>query len=266
MSHPNRRTALLGLASLAPAMVITLPASARTTRTVTTTQFAEIKVSLDTTIKGIRALAADCAREGDRWAAKWRRDAAKALREEPDMQERGVHWALEREYETRSVIGRYVSVVRADYLNTGGAHPNLLIDTILWDGAVNKRVSIRPFFNETADNGPAMTALAELVRAAVLAEKKRRDIPQELIDDPEWLKDITPELTGLGPVTLAPSTEPNRSSGLTFHFHPYAVGPYAEGSYTVFVPWQSFEPFLSADGRALFAGERPADDAAKYLP
>ena len=100
------------VASLIAVFIAVLPANARTTRAVTTTQFAEIEVALDTTIKGIRALAADCTREGNRWAAKWRREAAKALREEPQMQERGVHWALQREYETRSVIGRYVSVLR----------------------------------------------------------------------------------------------------------------------------------------------------------
>ena len=37
----------------------------------------------------------------------------------------------------------------------------------------------------------------------------------------------------IGAVTLAPSTEAGRSSGLTFHYPPYAVGPYAEGEYVV---------------------------------
>lgn len=252
-------------------LVLCLPligfnAEARNSRATTTTTFAEIKVSFDDTIKGIRELAADCKREGDRWAAKWRKDAAEALRADKEMRERGVHWAVEREYEAVSLVGRYVSVLRSDYLNTGGAHPNTEMDTILWDGAINKRISIRPFFTETADDGPTMTALAQLVRGAVTAEKKMRDVPAELIADPEWLKGVEPKLTRIGPVTLTPSTDKNKSAGLTFHFRPYAVGPYAEGSYVVFVPWDDLKPYLSPEGLSIFAGARPADDVKKYSP
>ena len=45
-------------------------------------------------------------------------------------------WTLERKYATRSVVdGHYVSIVRADYMNTGGAHPNSDVNTILWDAS-----------------------------------------------------------------------------------------------------------------------------------
>lgn len=253
---------LIGLATLLPAG----PAAAQPKRAVTSSNFAEIKVSLDETIKGLPKLAADCRREGDRWAAKWRKDAAKALREDAYIRDNGVHWALEREYEAASVIGRYVSVLRSDYLNTGGAHPNTEIDTILWDGAQNKRVSIRPLFAETADDGKTMTALAALLHEAIKAEKKKRGVPQELIDDPQWLKEIEPKLLALGPVTLTPSTETGKSAGLTFHYSPYAVGPYVEGTYTIALRWQDFAPHLSDEGRALFGGERPAADIKKYEP
>ncbi len=55
------------------------------------------------------------------------------------------------------VADRYVSVVRTDYMDTRGAHPNTDVNTILWDQTANKRISIRPFFTETADSGPTMT-------------------------------------------------------------------------------------------------------------
>jgi len=83
---------LIGLATFLPAG----SADAQPKRAVTSSNFAEIKVSLDETIKGLPKLAADCRREGDRWAAKWRKDAAKALREEAYIRENGVHWALGR--------------------------------------------------------------------------------------------------------------------------------------------------------------------------
>ncbi len=38
------------------------------------------------------------------------------------------------------------------------------------------------------------------------------------------------------------------------------LGPYAEGSYVVFVPWASFKVYLSPEGTAIFGGERPQDD------
>ena len=64
-------------------------------------------------------------------------------------------------------------------------------------------------------------------------------------------------------MTLAPSSEPNKSSGLTFHFSPYMVGPYAEGPLSAFVPWSAFKDHLSAEGAALFGGTRPDADVAK---
>jgi len=235
-------------------------------RAATPAQFADVTVTLDATIKGMPALAADCRREGDRWAAKWRKDAAEAWRTDKFMRERGLRWTVERSYETASVVGPYVSVLRTDYLNTGGAHPNTQMETILWDGKAGKRISIRPFFTEMADGGPTMTALAALVRKAVIAEKKARGIPAEMIADPEWLKGIEPKLTAIGPVTLTPSTEADKSAGLTIHFSPYAVGPYVEGSYVVFIPWQTFKSYLSATGAAVFAGARPEADVKKYAP
>ena len=63
-----------------------------------------------------------------------------------------------------------------------------------------------------------------------------------------------------GAVTLAPSTITGKSSGLTFHYPPYAVGPYAEGDYTAFVPWDKLKPYLSAEGLAIFGGARPRGD------
>ena len=50
-------------------------------------------------------------------------------------------WSFERKYDTRSVVdGRYVSIVRSDYMDTGGAHPNSDVDTILWDATEKKRI------------------------------------------------------------------------------------------------------------------------------
>ena len=40
----------------------------------------------------------------------------------------------------------------------------------------------------------------------------------------------------------------------------YAVGAYAEGPYTAFVPWTQLKPYLSPGGAAIFGGQRPKND------
>ena len=77
--------------------------------------------------------------------------------------------------------------------------------------------------------------------------------------DNEWFKSLQPSLFKIGAVVLEPSTEQGKSSGLTFHYSPYAVGAYAEGAYTAFVPWLILRPYLSPEGLAIFGGTKPKD-------
>ncbi len=218
----------------------------------------EASVSLDARIKADAALAANCLAEGKAWAEKNRADADKERRQDPQMFRSGA-WSMERSYDTRSVVdGRYVSIVRSDYTNTGGAHPNSDVNTILWDSAAKKRISIRPFFTETADGGATMKAMVKAVLASLTAEKKRRDANETATSD--WFKSVEPKLLRIGAVTLAPSTVPSKSSGLTFHYPPYAVGPYAEGEYVAFVPWETLKPYLTPEGSKIFGGARPKGD------
>jgi hypothetical protein len=250
---------LVGHAAIAkPAISINTPA-------------VEITVTIDEAFKAHPGLAADCLAEGRRWAEKARKEADETRRKEPDLFSEGRKWTFERDYTSRSLVGRYVGVLRSDYASTGGAHPNSYLDTILWDRDAQRRVSIRPLLKETADNGPTMRALTKLVRIAVATEKIARGAvdedpgktvsPASYAQEDQFIVDgVQPTLLKLGPVTLAPSTVADKSSGLTFHFSPYAVGPYAEGAYTVFVPWTELKPYLSAQGTTIFAGERPEGD------
>ncbi len=218
----------------------------------------ETNVYLDSKIKADTALAADCLSEGKAWVDKNVADAAKERKQDPQMFRNGA-WSMERKYETRSVVdGHYVSIVRSDYMDSGGAHPNSEVNTILWDKTANKRISIRPFFIETADNGPTMKAMVKAVIATLNSEKKKRDTSETATA--EWYKDLKPTLLKIGAVTLAPSTEGGKSSGLTFHYPPYAVGPYAEGEYVAFVLWETLKPYLTPEGAKIFGGARPKGD------
>lgn len=221
------------------------------------TKAIETSVSLDATIKADLPLAANCLAEGKRWAEKNRTNADRQRKSDPELFRNGP-WTMDRTYQTRSVVdGRYVSILRGDYEYSGGAHPNRGADTILWDRSVGKRISIRPFFTETADDGPTLKAMRESVMASLKAEKKKRGTEDS---DASAIEAIEPKLLRIGPISLAPSTEQGKSSGLTFHYAPYAVGSYAEGEYVAFVPWEKLKPYLTPEGIRIFGGARPKDD------
>lgn len=245
--------AIVYLASLATALAAEpKPDAAIKTKNV------EVSIFLDAKIKADPPLAADCLAEGKAWAEKNSADADKERKQDPEMFRSGA-WTMERKYETRSVVdGHYVSIVRSDYMNSGGVHPNTDVNTILWDSSQKRRISIRPFFTETADNGPTMTAMRKAIIASLNVEKKKRDTSYTATD--EWYKDVEPKLLKIGAVTLAPSTEAGKSSGLTFHYPPYAVGSYVEGEYIAFVPWETLKPYLTSEGTKIFGGARPKGD------
>jgi uncharacterized protein YndB with AHSA1/START domain len=218
----------------------------------------EATVFLDDKIKADAALAANCLAEGKKWIGKNAAEAAASRKQDPVMFRNGA-WEFERKYAARSVVdGRYVSVVRSDYMSSGGAHPNTDVNTMLWDENTKKRISIRPFFTETADNGPTMKAILNAVIASLNVEKKKRGT--EAAATAEWYKELEPKLLKIGAVTLAPSTETGKSSGLTFHYPPTAVGGYAEGQYVAFVPWETLKPYLTPEGTKIFGGARPEGD------
>lgn len=242
-------------AVLAALITAPLPATAATVTTADTKALTA-KLEVADVLAKPPGLYENLATEGRRWLSQNRAEAEKAYKDDPSDFADGRRWTFERTYTQVSATGRYVGVLRRDYVYSGGAHPNTVLDTILWDSAMKRRISVRPFFTETGDGGPTMTALAAAIRAAVRAEKKARGI--EVADDPakdDWVSAIEPKLLGLGPLVPIGSTVPGKSGGLAVFFSPYAVGPYAEGSYTVVVPWRTFERFLSDEGRALFAGD-----------
>ena len=91
------------------------------------------------------------------------------------------------------------------------AHSEL--ETLIWDEQAKKRISIRSFFTETADNGPAMKAMLKGAIASLNAEKKKRDAGDTATA--EWYKGVEPKLLKIGAVTLASSTAARRRSGAT---------------------------------------------------
>lgn len=247
-------------------IVVTLAAASAADRKpdiVLSAKHIEVSVSFDDNIKSDAPLQKYLTTPGKAWAAKTLRDLVAQRKEMNDLPAdvRNRAWDAERSYTRAALVAdRYVSVIRADYSFTGGAHPNHGSDTLLWDKRIGKMISIRPFFTELADNGPAMTAIRNAVVADLKIEKKKRDPDNP---DMSMVDALEPKLLKIGPVSLTPSTVAGKSSGLTFHYDPYAVGSYAEGDYEAFVPWEAFKPYLSAEGAAIFQGARPPDDSDK---
>lgn len=250
-----------GLLVAAPAIAAPKPDATIETRTI------DASVTIDPALKTYPGLYPRLLAAGKRAMAKWRAEADKDYRENRQFFRDSHGYEFDREYTLRSAIQGYVSIVRSDFsYSAGAAHPNHPVNTLLWDTHARKFISIRPFFDETKANGPTMRTLAKAIRSAVVAAKKARGMPSKVANDPTWLDGIKPDITKIGGVALAPSTERNKSSGLVVYFSPYAVGSYAEGDYTVFVPWTVFKANLSRAGARLFGGSRPPGDAKRDQP
>jgi hypothetical protein len=247
-------TSITGLAVLASLAHAAPPKPVISTKT----KAVEISVAFDDTIKVRTELAANILGEGKRWAERERREADREWQNSPELFRGGQRWTLERDYAVVSVVAdRYISILRTDYTYTGGAHPNTTLETVLWDEQAKKRISIRPFFNDLSDNSRAMVEIQNAVISSLTTEKKERGTYDP--SDNEWFKNLQPSLFKIGAVVLEPSSEAGKSSGLTFHYSPYAVGAYAEGAYTAFVPWRILRPYLTAEGLAIFGGDKPKD-------
>jgi hypothetical protein len=252
------RAILTGVAIAGFAALASLAQAAPKGAIATKTKAVEISVTFDDTIRLRPELAANVLNEGKRWADRERREADREWQNSPELFRGGQRWTLERDYAVTSIVaGRYISVLRTDYTFTGGAHPNTTLETLLWDEQTKKRISIRPFFTDLSDNSRAMVEIQNAVISSLTVEKKERGTFEA--NDNEWYKGLQPSLFKIGAVTLEPSTDAGKSSGLTFHYSPYAVGPYAEGSYTAFVPWRILRPYLTAEGLAIFSGDKPKD-------
>ena len=250
------RAAVASLAGLA--LLATLAQAAPKAAISTKTKAVEISVSFDDAVKARAELAANVLSEGKRWADREKREADREWQNSPELFRGGQRWTLERDYSVISVIAdRYVSILRSDYSFTGGAHPNTTLETRIWDEQTKKRISIRPFFTDLSDNSRAMVEIQNAVISSLTVEKKERGTYEA--QDNEWYKKLQPSLFKIGAVALEPSTVPGKSSGLTFHYSPYAVGAYAEGSYTAFVSWRILRPYLSAEGLAIFEGDKPKE-------
>lgn len=253
-----RRTALVltllaaSAAAFADPQPAVTPDLALKTATIEASVVIDGKLATDPKLRA--ALMADARRAltQDRSSAEQeRRSAGKFFR----------RWSVERGYALRLAAGPLVSILITEFIDAGGAHPNTMISSLLWDQQAVRMVGLERILENPADGGHTLTVLARQIRGALAGEKKARgiEVATNPDDDPD-LKRVEAQIDTIGAPSLAPSTEAGKTSGLTFHFSPYDVGAYAEGSYVAFISWQDLTPLLRPQMRALFGGARPDSD------
>ncbi|MBS0248108.1 MAG: DUF3298 domain-containing protein [Proteobacteria bacterium] len=254
MRAPTAFLAFLVLAASAVAADKAKPIASVNDKTI------EASVVIDPALKVYPELYERLVASGKREYDKARAGAAAEFKSTSEMFSDGRKFFYKRTDRLRSAIAPYISIVRGDDTYEGGAHPNHVVDTLLWNEQTRRFMNIKPFFKEMADGGPTLRQLARLIRVALAAEKKSRDIEVGDPDTDQWLSGVKPKITDIGGIALAPSTETGKSAGLIAYFSPYAVGPYVEGEYVVFVPYKAFATALSPQGATLFGGARPEGD------
>ena len=143
--------------------------------------------------------------------------------------------------------GRLFSAMRTDFDYSGGAHPNTVATALLWDKTEKRRISPADLFAKGADLSSLERALCDAVNTA----KKARPgaVPIKVGD--MW---ACPKLKDLA-VILAPGDAAGKAGGLTFLLDAYAVGPYAEGPYSLTLPASAFQTLLAPAYASEFGGK-----------
>ncbi|TAN02619.1 MAG: DUF3298 domain-containing protein [Rhodanobacteraceae bacterium] len=155
----------------------------------------------------------------------------------------------------------FVSVRETGMQDTGGAHPNPIQATFVYDRKAGKLITLDELF---AQPDAARKALANFAHDTLL-KKFTADAPKLGEGSPEALREWKANMLqmlndGTKPTTVNYSAfvvragaDANAASpGLTLVFPPYQVAPYVYGTQTVDVPASVFAPFLKPEYKGAF--------------
>ncbi|MGH8183004.1 MAG: RsiV family protein [Rhodanobacteraceae bacterium] len=157
----------------------------------------------------------------------------------------------------------FVSVRETGMQDTGGAHPNPVQATFVYDRKAGKLVTLDELF---AQPDAARKALANFAHDTLL-KKFMANAPKPGEGSPEALREWKANMLqmlndGTKPTTVnysafvvrAGASTNTASPGLTLVFPPYQVAPYVYGTQTVDVPTSVFAQFLKPEYKGAFAG------------
>lgn len=161
------------------------------------------------------------------------------------------------DYSAPVETGRLFSMIRSDFDHSGGAHPNTVASSLLWDKATNTALSADDLFAKDADRAAIERTLCDAVTAA----KKNRPGSVPLAATGTW---SCPQLKGVS-VALAASNAAEKASGLIFLLDAYAVGPYVEGAYYLSVPFSTLGAAINPAYANDFGGTGTVGDVTNAL-
>ncbi len=209
-----------------------------------TTPDATVKLTLAPVIAahpGLRfKLYQDGVRELTTFITEARNDHARLLKAggKPQTYEHTISWTI------TAATPRLLSAWETWYDYAGGAHPNSGSEGLLWDAADDREIARGDLFRPGADQARLDAALCEAVRRAK-AERQGSVGDSRTWPCPKWSESN---------YVFAPSVIEGKLGGLIFLFDPYAIGPYAEGTYEVTVPLSAFKDALAPPYAVEFAG------------
>ena len=119
-----------------------------------------------------------------------------------------------------------ISYVFTIFVNTGGAHPNTIIDTISYDKKENKMITI----SELVKNNPNLLAF--------LSNKSREELLKNKDLQNQSIKEML--LEGTSPTNDNFKNFAFTSNGFTIYFNRYQVAPYSYGSFYIAIPYSEF--------------------------
>ncbi|MFN3613518.1 MAG: hypothetical protein ACK4WC_03020 [Rubrimonas sp.] len=136
---------------------------------------------------------------------------------------------------------RYVSLLRVVDFYTGGAHGNVGLTSVFWDGVRDQTVGLDALILPEG-----VEAIAIQLRADIAEQVHGGEVPEFWVESvadatrPDSLTKFTLEADGDGAVRA-----------IDFHFPPYAVAPWSEGAPTVRIPVALVAGWLTPEGAAL---------------
>ncbi len=165
-------------------------------------------------------------------------------------------WEVQQEWKYTATAGGIASLVGTNYEFTGGAHGMSATDTKIVRADTGEELSLAKMLLPDRSPSPAITiAICEGLKV----EKMKAIRSATIFDEP---------IVCAGPkanvkiedahIALAPSTDADKFGGLFVYYDPYAVGSYAEGSYSLSIPQSVFSEDLRPQFKSLFGGGVPS--------
>ena len=184
--------------------------------------------------------------------SKYKADARADAEERKKQGSIGQPWQVTIEWAYTAKAGDIVSLVGTAYEYTGGAHGMTYTDTHIAKAATGEQITIESMLTSGAISPALVIGVCEALKKVKLAQIGSATIYDEPIVCAGTQANIEIEEVK---IALAPSTEADKFGGLFVYYDAYAVGSYAEGSYSLSLPHEVFAEDLRPEYKAMFGGK-----------